>query len=290
MRVNKYIQLHAIILLWGFTPVFGKAISLPAFDLVWYRLLLAGIALYAFARFKGVSLKTDGRSLLEIFGIGSIVGLHWFAFYHAIKVSNVSITMAGFSTITLFASLMQPVLLGKRFYWSDLIYGLILAFGLLLIIDVEQVYIAGILWGILAALTSAFFGVYNGRLIRKHEPIKITLIEFAGAFITLNVMMLFAEGRTEFIAFPGWEDWIYLLLLSILCTAVAFTWSIHILKKFTPLTVIITNNLEPIYGIGFSILLFGSSEYMSLQFYIGAAIILISIFTYPFIQRKLYGG
>lgn len=286
MQVNKFIQLHTIILLWGFTPVLGKAISLPAFDLVWYRLLLAGVAIYLFARYKGIGLKSNRRSLVEMLLIGFVVGLHWFAFYHAIKVSNVSITMAGFSTITLFASLMQPVLLGKRFYWSDLIYGLVLAAGLLLIIRFEQFYAEGIFWGILAAVTAAFFGVYNGKLILHHDPVKITLIEFAGAFAFINGVMMFAGNRNEFVAFPGLEDWIYLLLLAILCTAIAFTWSIHILKKFTPLTVIITNNLEPVYGIGFSVILFGATEYMSTQFYIGALIILVSVFTYPLIQRK----
>ena len=100
MQVNKFVQLHIIILLWGFTPVLGKLISLQALDLVWYRLLISGITIYMFARYKGIRLHVSSKSLLEILGMGFIVGIHWYTFYHAIKVSNVSVTMAGFSTIT----------------------------------------------------------------------------------------------------------------------------------------------------------------------------------------------
>lgn len=286
MQVNKFVQLHIIILLWGFTPVLGKLISLQALDLVWYRLLISGITIYMFARYKGIRLHVSKKSLLEILGMGFIVGIHWYTFYHAIKVSNVSVTMAGFSTITLFASLLQPLILKKKFFWGDLIYGVIIGGGLLIILNFEKFYAKGIFYAIISSFTAAFFGIYNGKLIKQHESVTITLIEFIGAFITLTVLILLMGENPNVFLIPEMSDWIYLLILSILCTTVAFTWSIYILKQFSPLTVIITNNLEPIYGIVFSVLIFGQSEYMSLQFYIGAAIILIGVFTYPFIQKK----
>lgn len=282
-NTGKFIQLHIIILLWGFTPVLGNLISFGALDLVWYRLLISVIGLWLFMKLKGQSLKLPLMDIIHLMGVGVVVGIHWYFFYHAIKVSNVSVTMAGFSTLTLFASLLQPIMLNKRFFWGDFIYGFILVIGLAIIFKFETNQLAGITYGILAALTSALFGVYNGKLIGKMDAYKITLYEFAGALFTITFIKLLSGFDLPPL---NTADTIYLLLLSILCTIVAFTWSVEILKHFSPLTVIITNNLEPVYGIAFSLLLFGESEYMSGGFYIGALIILLSVFTYPFIKQK----
>jgi drug/metabolite transporter (DMT)-like permease len=287
MKVNKYLLLHFIILLWGFTPVLGKLITLDAYDLVWYRLLFAGLSLAAWLLLTRVSFKVSGRNLLTFLSTGVVVGLHWFFFYHAIKVSNVAVALAGFATVTLFASLFQPLLLNKKFYWTDLVYGLSIGIGLLVILNFEQFYFWGVFYGVMSAITGAFFSVYNGKLIDRAEAGVIAIYEFAGAFIFISLFKWFGSGADVFVHTPGAANLFWLLVLSIFCTTLAFTLSIKILKHFTPLTVIVTNNLEPIYGIVFSLLLFGESEYMSQGFYAGALIILVSVFTYPFISEKL---
>lgn len=290
MRVDKnYFTLHFIILLWGFTPVLGKLISLQAFELVWWRLLFSVVSLYAYARFKGVGLKLPISKVLPLLAWGAVVGLHWFFFYHAIKVSNVSVAMMGFSSITVFASFIQPLLLKRKFFWGDLIYGLIIMTGLWIVSAAESVYLNGILFGILAALLAALFGVYNGSLINRYDSMQITLYEFLGAFITMSIFS-YAEtpqfwGILPY-EVPGWSDIIYLLFLSLVCTTLAFSMSVEILKKIDPLTVIITNNLEPVYGVVFSVLLFPETEIMSVPFYIGAAILLAAVFTYPLLKSR----
>lgn len=284
-EINKYLLLHFIILLWGFTPVLGKLITLQALDLVFWRLTFSLISLYAYLRYKGVSLIISLKDLGHLLGWGAVVGLHWYFFYHAIKVSNVSIALAGFSTITLFASVLQPIMLGKKFFWGDALYGVIIVIGLLVILQFEKFYAAGILFGVLAAVTAAMFGIYNGKLIQKHEAGKITFYEFLGALITISVFQAIV-GELGNIKFPQQSDLVYLLILSVFCTTLAFTLSVEILKKIDPLTVIITNNLEPIYGVVFSLILFGESEMMSGGFYAGASVLLIAVFTYPFFKRK----
>ncbi len=283
--INKYILLHFIILLWGFTPVLGKLISLQALDLVFWRLTFSLLSLYMYLKYKGTSLRVSFKDLLHLLGWGAIVGLHWYFFYHAIKVSNVSIALAGFSTITLFASVLQPFMLNKKFFWGDALYGLIIVAGLLVILQFETFYASGIVFGILAAITAAMFGIYNGKLIQHHEAGKITFYEFLGALLTISIFQGMV-GAIEDISFPQTSDLIYLLILSIVCTTLAFTLSVEILKKIDPLTVIITNNLEPIYGVVFSLILFGESEMMSGGFYAGAAVLLFAVFTYPFFKRK----
>jgi drug/metabolite transporter (DMT)-like permease len=287
MLQNKYFHLHIIVLLWGFTPVLGKLISVGALDLVWYRLLFALLSLYVVIKLRKQSLAIKFKDLMHIGSIGVVVGLHWFCFYQSIKVSNVSVTMAAFSTLTLFASIMQPIMLKQRFFYGDFIYGLLLLIGLCVIFNYEIQYFEGLMYGILATITSAFFGVYNGKLILQHGAFKITFYEFAAAFLVISIAKIFTMNETgSFITSLQMSDTVYLLILSILCTTIAFTWSIEILKTFTPLTVIVTTNLEPVYGIMFSLILFGDSEHMSNEFYIGAIIILISVFTYPVIKNR----
>ena len=181
--------------------------------------------------------------------------------------------------------MVQPILLKKKFFWGDALYGVIIVGGLLVILQFEKFYAMGILYGILAALTAALFGVYNGKLIQTHEAGKITFYEFFGALLTI-VFFQALSGELMHIRFPKSGDLIYLLILSLLCTTLAFTLSVEILKKIDPLTVIITNNLEPIYGVVFSLILFGESEMMSKGFYLGASVLLFAVFTYPLFKRK----
>ncbi|MES2655154.1 MAG: DMT family transporter [Bacteroidota bacterium] len=285
LKTNKLLRLHFIVFLWGLTPVLGKLISLQALDLVWWRLILASLSLYVFVLYRKYKFDIRLKEVFELLFMGLIVGLHWFFFYHAIKVSNVSIAMAGFSTMTLFASFMQPLLLKKKFFWGDAFYGIVIFIGLAIILSFDSGAFLGVIYGVLAALTGAFFGTYNGKLITKHNSSVITLVEFIGAFIIITLVKLFMQSESFFPAL-SMEDFVWLLILSVLCTTVAFTMSVEIMKYFTPFTVIITNNLEPIYGVVFSLLLFGQSEIMNSQFYIGALIILICVFTYPGFKRK----
>ena len=285
LKTNKLLRLHFIVFLWGLTPVLGKLISLQALDLVWWRLILASLSLYAFVLYRKYKFDIRLKEIFELLFMGLIVGLHWFFFYHAIKVSNVSIAMAGFSTMTLFASFMQPLLLKKKFFWGDAFYGIVIFIGLAIILSFDSSAFLGVIYGVLAALTGAFFGTYNGKLITKHNSSVITLVEFIGAFIIISLVKLFMQSESFFPAL-SMEDFVWLLILSVLCTTLAFTMSVEIMKYFTPFTVIITNNLEPIYGVVFSLLLFGQSEIMSSQFYMGAVIILFCVFTYPGFKRK----
>jgi drug/metabolite transporter (DMT)-like permease len=258
---------------------------MQALDLVFWRLTFSLISLFIYLKYKGASLRITFKDFLHLMGWGAVVGIHWFCFYHAIKVSNVSIALAGFSTITLFASILQPILLKKKFFWGDAFYGLIIVAGLMVILQFEKFYAVGIVFGIFAAVTAALFGIYNGKLIQKHDAGKITFYEFLGALVTIILLQAF-NGELVNIRFPVSSDLIFLLILSLACTTLAFTLSVEILKKIDPLTVIITNNLEPIYGVVFSLLIFGQSEMMSSGFYLGASVLLFAVFTYPFFKRK----
>lgn len=284
---SKYFQLHFIVFLWGLTPVLGKLITLQALDLVFWRLVFATLSLAIFLFYKKIKIEFTFKQFLVMMLMGFIVGMHWFFFYHAIKVSNVSIAMTGFSTITLFASILQPILLKKKFFWGDAFYGILILIGIGIILNFETNAFLGIFYGTLAAFTGAFFGIYNGKLITIHNSSLITIVEFIGALVFILIVKYLIGNYSLTFESLSLKDFYWLLFLSVICTTLAFTLSVEIMKYLTPFTVIITNNLEPVYGVVISILIFGQSELMSNQFYFGAIIILFCVFSYPFLKKKV---
>lgn len=289
MKFNKtFLALHVIVFLWGLTPVLGKLITLPALELVWWRLVIAILSLLLYSIYKGIPLLMKWKQVFPLLVWGVVVGLHWYFFYHAIKVSNVSVAMMGFSTLTLCASLVQPILLKKKIISIDVVYGLFILLGLCVISYAEQFYLKGVIYGILAAFTGALFGVYNSNLIQRFHAVQIALYEFIGALIFISIMaMVDAQSFVDFVSLPSLENMTYLIVLSVVCTTLAFTWSVEILKKIDAITVIVTNNLEPIYGVLLSLIIFGASEYMSLQFYMGALMLFVAVFSYPIVKNRL---
>lgn len=284
---SKYFQLHFIVFLWGLTPVLGKLITLQALDLVFWRLVFATLSLAIFLFYKKIKIEFTFKQFSVMMLMGFIVGMHWFFFYHAIKVSNVSIAMTGFSTITLFASILQPILLKKKFFWGDAFYGILILIGIGIILNFETNAFLGIFYGTLAAFTGAFFGIYNGKLITIHNSSLITIVEFIGALVFILIVKYLIGNYSLTFESLSSRDFYWLLFLSVICTTLAFTLSVEIMKYLTPFTVIITNNLEPVYGVVISILIFGQSELMSNQFYFGAIIILFCVFSYPFFKKKV---
>ena len=98
------------------------------------------------------------------------------------------------------------------------------------------------------------------------------------------------------VARPGWEafrlegwDLVYLLLLGVVCTSFAFIASVYVMRELSPFTVVLTTNLEPIYGIALALLIFGETEYMTPGFYLGAVVILLSVLGNAMIQRFTSG-
>ena len=143
---------------------------------------------------------------------------------------------------------------------------------------------------VLLAIISAFFGalftVLNHKLIKTgHKSMIITSWEMFGGVLLISMYLLFKKDLNMEII-PNGLDIIYILILSIICTAFAFSASIEVMKKITPFTVNLSVNLEPIYAIILALLIFGENEKMSIEFYFGATIILASILINTVIKRK----
>jgi drug/metabolite transporter (DMT)-like permease len=285
-ELKNYLHLHFLVFIWGFTAILGALISIDAIPLVWYRMFFAVILVFIYFIVKKKSLSVGPKALLKFFISGVIIAVHWIFFFSAIKVANVSVALIALSTGALFTSFLEPLFFRRRINFLELLFGLIVIAGLYIILNFEGEYTLGIIYALIASFLSVLFTVLNGLYVRKHtaEVISFYQLLFGVGFITIYV--LFTTGfSSEQFALKS-SDFIYLFILSSICTAYAFIVSVKIMKHLTPYTVILTLNLEPVYGIILAVLIFGEKEKMSLQFYVGATVILLIVVINGILKNK----
>ncbi len=276
-NLKSYLQLHLIVFIWGFTAVLGDLISIQEYQLVWYRMLLAGLFLLGYLIFTKKSLKLPAKTIFKLTFVGFLIAIHWIYFFKAINVSNVSITLAMFSTGSFIASILEPFFYKRKIIWYEVLSGLIIIAGLLTIMNVEFKYILGIQYALFSVTVGVIFTLFNGKLIQKYEPAIITLYEFfAGVFFVTIYLAYNQQFNLHFFQLSA-HDWVLILILSSICTAFAFTASVHVMKQLSPYTVMLTTNLEPVYGIFLAYFIIGNSEHMSPSFYIVSLIILATV-------------
>jgi len=286
-KLLNYLHLHFIVFIWGFTAVLGALISIEAIPLVWYRMLLASGFIFLYIKIRNDKLEVSTRVLAGFFLSGLIISLHWLAFFGAIKISNVSVTLAIMSTGALFTSLLEPLLYKRKVIWYEVLFGAIVVVGLYIIFNVETQYGWGILLALCSAFLGALFSVINGRFALKYKASVISFYEIFFGMLCITVYLVFSGSFNASFFQLSTNDWIFLLLLASVCTAYAFIASIHVMQWISPYTIMLTINMEPVYGIILALLILGDSENMSPQFYYGAAIILATVIANGIIKTSI---
>ena len=276
-NLKSYLHLHVIVFIWGFTAILGKLISLEALDLVWYRMLFASVIMTFVVLFSKGKVKVPFNVLVGFIVSGIIIAAHWLTFYQAIKVSNVSITLACLSTGAFFASILEPIFYKRKVIWYELLFGIIVVVGLGIIFNVETKYTTGIYLAVTSAFLSALFSVINGKYAKEYDPNIISLYELLSGVFFISIYLFFAGSFTPAFFSLSINDLIWLFLLSSICTAYAFSASVKVMKFLSPFTVMLTINLEPIYGIILALLIFKDGEEMTPLFYVGALVILATV-------------
>jgi drug/metabolite transporter (DMT)-like permease len=278
--------LHFTVFIWGFTGILGALISVDAVQMVWYRVLIATITLFVYFKLSKTSLKITRKQFLQFFFTGSIVALHWILFFHAIKVSTVSVTLVCLSSFTLFTAILEPLIKKQQIQVPDIIVGLLIILGIYLIFKFESQYTLGIIFGLSAALASSLFGTINSILVQKSDALVISFYEIMGAFLWISLYRLFDQSLfTERFNLSA-NDWLYLALLGTICTALAYVAGVSVMRTISAFRVALITNLEPVYGILLAFIFFGTKETMSIGFYLGAIIILGAVFLYPLYKKR----
>ncbi len=261
-------------LLWGATAILGRLISIEAIPLVWYRLLIVVAVLAVLVPIRSVPLRVPARAALRYGLVGAIIGLHWLCFYAAIKEAGIATAVLSLSTITFFTALVEPFVFGRRVAASELAIGAIVVVGAALLIQVElKAEPLGLALGLGSAVLAAIFGVLNGKLARREPPERLMLYELAAAAVVVSLCFVIVPA--QFVA--PWQlspaDAGWLVVLAVMCTVIPQVWIIHVLRTLSPFTVAITVNLEPVYALLLTAVLFPADQALSLRFYLGAALL-----------------
>lgn len=279
--------MHAATFLWGITAILGKLISIREFPLVWYRMFFISIVLF-FIPGLASNLKTLSKKEIGILsGIGVMIALHWVAWYGSIKFANASVAVSCIALISLFVALLEPMINRTPFIKSNIILGFVVIPGILLInqsLDLNFKF--GFFLGILAALFAAVFTILNKRFTQALDPNLITFTQMLSGWIFLTLCLPFyiLKNPGSF-HLPGWNDFILLLILSILCTIIPYNLFLRALKASNAFTTSLINNLEPVYGILLAVIFLQENKQLNYKFYIGTGIILSAVFIHAFLNR-----
>lgn len=284
--------MHAAVFLAGFTGILGRLISLNEGMLVFYRLLFTSVTMWVLFLFLGKLHPVSATDRLKIMGVGLIAALHWVTFYGAIKYANVSVALVCFSAISFFTALLEPLILKKRINWVELLLGLVTLSGIYIIFHFDTQYKTGILVGLVSALLAALFPIYNREFLKRVNVETLLTWQQTGGLLALSVLLPFYLQKFPVDHFiPGPEDAAWLLMLSWVCSVIAFQLSANALKRLSAFTVNLTYNLEPVYGILLAFAVYHENKYLSKWFLTGFAVIAAALITHIIIlvrvERKL---
>lgn len=287
--VKYYIILNIVVLIWGFTGVLGDQISLGATQIVFFRMGIAFLSLAILKLFISTK-KITPADRLKLIATGFIVGAHWFTFFYSIKISTVSIGVVCMSSSTLFTAILEPLIFKKKHERSEFLLGLGIIVGIWFIFGFEPHYTEGIIYGIISAFLASLFNVLNGQYIQKMPPLSITLYEMLGGLMISAVALIYSNTFNWALFDVSTLDWVYLLILGIICTTLAFMVSVWIMKFLSPFTVSLSINMEPVYAILIALIVSyyqkTNTEQMSVGFYIGTLIILGAIFINAYLKKQ----
>lgn len=287
-----YLQLHLLVALLATTAVFGHLITLGAPALVVWRTLLAALggAFVVVVVFRRKLLPPPGR-MLQLIGIGAIVGVHWMCFFGAIKLANISICLAGLATVSFFTAFTEPLMERRPVRPLEVLLGLLVLLGILLIAGFERGRLLGLAVALLSALLAAVFPVLNRRLIKQSgmNPLVMVVWQMTGACAVCLLALPLVEGRGAYAGLLDFKglDWLWLLMLAWVCTVFAHAFHIHLLRHLSAYTANLAVNFEPVYGIIAAALLFGEHRQMHPGFFVGASAILIANIAHPMALRHI---
>ncbi len=280
MQKNKFkslIHFHFIVFIFGFTAILGSLISISSLNLVWYRMLIAVICLLIILPLLKKKLIISKSLFFKLLFCGILVSLHWVFFFKAIKASNVSITLSILSLGAFITSFLEPLFYKKKIIFYEVFLGLLVVLGTAIIFKTQFKYMEGIIYSLISVIFSVLFTLINGKLVGQASSYTISLYELLGGFFTLSfILILSNDFNTELFVLKN-NDFLWLLILGTICTAYAFVVSVDVMKHLSPYSLMLSINMEPIYGILLASLFLNESKNMSYQFYMGFSFIFLAV-------------
>ncbi len=275
---KAFIQLHIAVFLAGFTAVLGKLIHLQEGLLVWYRILITVIVLAGIIFVKKEFTKQTPKNLFRMAGVGAIIAFHWVTFYGSVKYGGISVALVCLSSAGFFSALLEPIILKRKIIWQEVLLGILAITGIYIIFDFHPQFKLGIVYGILGAFGAALFPIFNKQLLHEFSPRTLTFFELAGGLLVLTILLPIYFYFTPVLYYiPTTLDFLWLLILAVLCTVLCFDLQLQALTKISAFTCNLMYNLEPLYGIVLAFLFFEEGKMMHKEFYVGVTLILLAV-------------
>jgi drug/metabolite transporter (DMT)-like permease len=270
----------------AFTAVLGRVMTMEAPSIVFFRVGIAALGMALWLSLTAPSLlRLPKGTTLSVLGVGLLIGAHWVCFFWSISLSNISVALAGFATISLFTAITEPLIERRPVRGTELLCGGIVIAGILLIAGMEREYLSGLLVALVGALLAAIFPVFNRLLVKQgHSSRSLLLYEMTGACFFAALAIPFIDPYH--LQIPTGKDWLPLLTLAIICTLIAHTWNIHLLRRLTAYTANLSMNFEPVWGILFGAVIFHEYKHLHPAFYLGTALIIAANFFDPWLRRR----
>jgi drug/metabolite transporter (DMT)-like permease len=284
-----HLLLHFIIFIWGFTGILGKLIHLDSLVIVWWRVIIAFVALGIFLKIRGNKIPLPSRkNLWMIIGVGLLVAMHWITFYKSIQLSTASLGILCLSTTTLHVSWLEPLLMKRRFLWSEFFSGILIIGALVFVSDDFNAteYLA-LSVGLFSALMAALFSIFNARLVVDIPSSTISFYEFGTAIVFLTIVLAFEGSLNASLFHMTLSDLLWLLFLGTVCTSFAFLVVVDLVKRLGTFTVSLSINMEPVYTILLAIFILKENKSLGYSFYIGAAIIVVVVIANAVIKYRM---
>jgi drug/metabolite transporter (DMT)-like permease len=285
---KAFLQLHIAVFLAGFTGVLGRLITLNEVILVWYRLLITCAVFWVLLLFRSKKPAPSRAQIIKASGIGCILILHWVTFYAGIKISTVSTTLVCLSAMGFFTAILEPLLLRKPYDIVEILLGLLVIAGISIVFHFDPHYKLGIIISLFSAFLASIFPVLNRELLQTMDPETATPWQLGGGFLFISILLpLYLHFYPETRLIPTLSDWLWLLVLAIACTVIAFDLFMKALQKIPAFTVNLTYNLEPIYGIAMAFIIYREDKAVSPGFYYGFSLIIAAVILQTLRLRKI---
>jgi drug/metabolite transporter (DMT)-like permease len=288
-KLRAYLYLHFCVLIWGFTAILGKLITLSTLPLVWWRVLICSATLFILLRKQVIGLEK--RLFRRLFGIGVLVGLHWICFYGSIKLSNASVAVAAIATTSFFTALIGPFFLKQRVKKYELALGALVLPGMWLLVGyIDWSMRLGFAVGILGALLASVFSTLNKKVVDEESPppLAMSFTELLGATCILTLILPFVVLQNpDTPILPAGYDWLWLFFLAWICTLIPYYLTLRAMRHISAFGTNLTLNLEPVYGVILAAWIFQEHKTLHPGFYTGMCLILLSVFSHPFVKHWL---
>lgn len=286
-ETKYHLLLHLVVLIFGFTGILGKLITIDAIPLVFWRTTIGGLVILIWLAARKKITKLKLRDLAKMAAVGLMVGTHWVLFFQSIKVSTVSVALVMVATTPMFVGFLEPLIFRRRLDWKELVVSLLVIAGVGTIFNMDTGYNLGILLGLFSALMAALFSTLNGVLVKKHNASNISMIELLSASIGIAILLAVTGDFNSDLITMSSSNWFYISILAVVATSFAFIASTAVMKHLTPFTAAIAINLEPIYAIILAVVIFGQEEVMGWEFYFGGSLIVGAVVANTLMKKYL---